>query len=77
MKSKPRGAKTEAHLQLGKNPSEREVKDFIVGAIETSLSESFEQMGFSRREVKDLLAGSTNALTAAVREKLSGREVKK
>jgi hypothetical protein len=27
----------------------------------------------SDREVKDLLEGSTNALTAAVREKLSGR----
>jgi len=48
-----------------------------VGAIEASLSESLEQMGFCKREVKDLLAGSTDALTAALREKLSGREVKK
>jgi hypothetical protein len=59
--------------QLGKNPSDREVKDFIVAAIETSLSETLEQLGFTKREVKDLLEGSTNALTAAVREKLSGR----
>jgi len=83
MKSEPKRpkhasrAKTEACRQLGRNPSEREVKDFIVGAIEASLSESLEQMGFCKREVKDLLAGSTDALTAALREKLSGREVKK
>ena len=83
MKSKPQGAKrasrakSKARRQLGEDPTEREVKDFIVGAIETSLSETLEQMGFTRREVKDLLAGSTKALTAAVREKVSGREVKK
>jgi len=80
MKSKPKGAervKITARRQLGRNPSEREVKDFIVGVIETSLTENLEQMGFSKREVKDLLAGSTKALTAAVREKRSGREVKK
>jgi len=69
--------KTEAGRQLGRNPSEREVKDFIVAAIETSLSEKLEQIGFSKREVKELLAGSGKALTAAVREKLSDREVKK
>ena len=83
MKSKPKGAervKITARRQLGRNPSEREVKDFIVGVIETSLTENLEQMGFSKREVKDLLAGSTNALTAAVEEKFRerrGREVKK
>ena len=49
------------------------MKDFIVAAIETSLSETLEQLGFSKREVKDLLEGSTKALTTAVREKLSGR----
>ncbi|HME73356.1 MAG TPA: hypothetical protein VKM54_26365 [Myxococcota bacterium] len=60
MKPKPKGpkrasrVKTKAGRQLGKNPSEREVKDFIVGAIETSLAENLEQMGFSKREVKDL-----------------------
>jgi hypothetical protein len=76
MKSKPNGPtrasrpKAKARRQLRKNPSEREVKDFIVAAIESSLSETLEQMGFSKREVKDLLEGSTKALTAAVREKL-------
>jgi hypothetical protein len=44
-----------------------------VAAIEASLKETLEQLGFSNREVKDLLAGSTNALTAAVREKLKVR----
>ncbi len=79
MKSKLKGAKRTSRVrarvrrQLGKNPSEREVKDFIVAAIETSLSETLEQLGFSKREVKDLLEGSTKALTTAVREKLSGR----
>ena len=76
MKSKPKGperVKTKVRRQLGKNPSEREVKDFIVAAIETSLSETLEQLGFTEREVKDLLEGSTKALTTAVREKLSGR----
>jgi hypothetical protein len=83
MKPKPRGpkrasrVKTKARRQLGRNLSEREVKDFIVAAIETSLSGKLKQMGFSKREVKDLLAGSGKALTAAVREKLSEREVKK
>jgi hypothetical protein len=66
-------AKAKARRQLGKNPSEREVKDFIVAAIETSLSETLEQLGFSQRKVKDLLEGSTKALTTAGREKLSGR----
>ena len=53
MRSKPKGperasrAKSKARRQLGKDPSER--------------------------EVKDLLEGSTKALTTAVREKLSGR----
>ncbi len=69
--------KTKAGRQLRRNPSEREVKDFIVAAIETSLAENLKQMGFSKREVKDLLAGSGKALTTAVREKLSDREVKK
>jgi len=69
--------KAKAGRQLGRNPSEREVKDFIVATIETSLSEKLEQIGFSKREVKELLAGSGKALTAAVREKLSDREVKK
>ena len=76
MKSKPNGPKrikSEPQRPLGENPSEREVKDFIVAAIESSLSETLEQLGFSKREVKDLLEGSTKALTAAVREKLSGR----
>ncbi len=83
MKSEPKRpkhasrAKTEACRQLGRNPSEREVKDFIVGAIQASLSESLEQMGFSKREMKKLLAGSGKALTTAVREKLSDREVKR
>ncbi|HME68921.1 MAG TPA: hypothetical protein VKM54_03535 [Myxococcota bacterium] len=83
MKPKPTGpnrasgVKTKARRQLGRNPSEREVKDFIVAAIETSLSENLEEMGFSEREVKALLAGSGKALTVAVREKLSDREVKK
>ena len=56
--------KAKARRQLGENPSEREVKDFIVAAIETSLSETLRQLGFSRREVKDLLEGSTKALTS-------------
>jgi hypothetical protein len=80
MKAKPKRperVKTKAHRQLGKNPNEREVKDFIVAAIETSLSGKLKQMGFSKREVKGLLAGSGRALTAAVREKLSDREVNK
>jgi hypothetical protein len=55
MKSKPKRAtrasrvKTKARRQLDRNPSEREVKDFIVGAIETPLAANFEQMGFSNR----------------------------
>jgi hypothetical protein len=79
VKSKPKRrkrasrVKAKARHQLGENPSEREVKDFIVAAIETSLSETLEQLGFSKREVKDLLEGSSTALTTAVREKLSGR----
>jgi hypothetical protein len=55
----------------------REVKNFTVAAIETSLPGKLKQMEFSKREAKDLLAGSGKALTAAVREKLSDREVKK
>lgn len=39
----------------------REVKDFIVAAIETSLSGKLKQMGFSKRDAKDLLAGSGKA----------------
>lgn len=78
MRSKPKRpkltsrVKTKPRRQLGENPSEREVKDFIVAAIETSLSKTLEQLGFSKREAKDLLEGSTKALTTAVREKLSG-----
>jgi hypothetical protein len=68
---------TKVGRQLGRNPSERELKDFIVAASETSLTENLKQMGFSKREVRDLLAGSGKALTAAVREKISDREVKK
>ena len=67
--------KAKARRQLGENASEREVKDFIVAAIETSLSETLEQLGFSKREAKDFLEGSTKALTTAVREKLSGGAV--
>lgn len=48
-----------------------------MAAIEASLAENLEQMGFSKREVKNLLAGSGKALTAAVRERLRDREVKK
>jgi len=83
MKSKPKGAKrasrvkTKARPQPGSDPSEREAKDFLVAAIETSLTESLEKIGFTRREVKGLLAGSTKEMTAAVREKLTQSKVKK
>jgi hypothetical protein len=81
MKAKPKGIKrvprVKARCQRGGNPSERDAKDFIVAAIEASLTETLEQLGFSNREVKDLLAGSTKALTAAVREKLRNHKTKK
>jgi hypothetical protein len=79
---KPKGpkrisrAKSKA-CQLGQDPSEREVRDFMVAAIEASLTETLEKLGFSKLEVKSLLAGSTNEFTAAVRDKLRSREVKK
>jgi len=83
MKSKPKDAKRasrakpDARRQLGEDPSEREVKDFMVAAIEASLTETLEQIGFSKLEVRRLLAGSTKEFTAAVREKLRSRRVKK
>jgi hypothetical protein len=69
--------KGKARPQPSRDPSERDAKDFIVAAIEASLTQTLEQLGFTNREVKDLLAGSTKALTEAVREKLSRRGVKK
>jgi len=51
-------------------------KDFMVAAIEVSLTEALEQIGFSKLEVKSLLTGSTNEFTAAVRDKLRSRKVK-
>ena len=83
MKAKPVGtkratrAKPKARRQRNQDPSEREAKDFIVSAIQKSLTETLEKMGFSKREVNDLLSGPTSALTAAVREKLRQRERKK
>jgi hypothetical protein len=77
MKAKPKSRKrasrgrTKARPQLRRDPSERDAKDFIVAAIEASLTEALERLGFSRREVKGLLAGSTKALTAGVRQKLA------
>ena len=69
--------KTTARRQLPTHPTDREVKDILVGAIEASLTESLENMGFTKREVEGLLLGSTKALTEAVREKLRRRAVKK
>jgi len=79
---KPKGPKRTSHAkpkarhQPGKKLTDREVKDILVGAIETSLTQSLENMGFTKREVRGLLTGSTKALTEAVRQKLSRREVK-
>jgi hypothetical protein len=69
--------KARAGRRHGKEPSERDAKEFIVAAIEESLTQTLKQLGFSNREVKDLLAGSTKVLTAAVGEKLRGRGVKR
>jgi len=83
MKSKPKNAKRASRVksrgrpQLASDPSERDVKDFMVATIEASLTETLEQIGFSKLQVKRLLAGSTNEFTAAVREKLRSRNVKK
>jgi len=66
--------KAKARRQLGGDDlSQREAKNFLVAAIETSLTKSLKRIGFSKSEVKGLLAGSTNSLTAAVREKLRRR----
>jgi hypothetical protein len=74
-KRAPRG-KARAGRRHGKEPSERDAKEFIVAAIEESLTQTLRQLGFTNRKVKDLLVGSTSTLTAAVREKLRRRGVK-
>jgi len=83
MKSKPKGPKRAARVKAqvrrprGKDPSDERA---LTAIIEILVLRTLERMGFSKREVKDLLAGSTNALTAAVEEKFRerrGREVKK
>jgi hypothetical protein len=69
IKAKPKGIKrvsrVKARRQLGKEPSERDAKDFIVAAIEASLKETLEQLRFSDREVKDLQSAASPIANAA------------